>query len=68
LTLPANVAEIGCGVFSGVTTIECVTLVGCSLSSGVVRAVHYALAGCAKVISPALAGRAFGRFVIVATP
>jgi hypothetical protein len=43
-----------------------VTLVGSPLDPAVVANLDPALAPGAKVIGPALAGQAFGRFVIVA--
>jgi hypothetical protein len=72
LTFPANCADIGKdmwgrrGPFDGVKTLKCVTLVGHPLAPAVVEAVAPALAPGAKVISPALAGQEFGRFVILA--
>jgi hypothetical protein len=54
------------GPFEDRKTLKCVTLFGHPLARAVVKAVAPALAPDAKVISPALAGQDFGRFVILA--
>jgi hypothetical protein len=69
LTIPANMTRIGDSdrtALQGVTSLERVTLVSSPLDAEVVEIVEPALASGARVISAALAGQMFGRFMIVA--
>jgi hypothetical protein len=61
-------AEVSEWAFSGVTNLECVTLVDCQLNQAVVKAVTPALATNAKVVNPVLAGQNFGRLAQAAAP
>jgi hypothetical protein len=71
ITIPANVPEMNkwaFGAFRSVTDLEYVRLVGCPLSPAVVEAVEPVLAPGARIVSRALAGKAFGTLRSIEAP
>jgi hypothetical protein len=62
LQIPSDFANLGPGVFSGVTKLERLTLVGWVLAPEVVTALEGCLTSTAKVVGAGLEARKFGPF------
>jgi hypothetical protein len=68
VTIPSDLVDLARYVFSGVRTIEVLTLVGSTLSQQVIEQLRDCLARDAQVIGEHLSGTAFGRFTIGPRP